>query len=136
MKLHAVAFLASALFFGGCAESVEEIQTTTDPGDSGAGGDTSTGRDSASADSGAPDTGTLEEDTGVVEEDTGTIDDSGEFPDFGGGDDGGGATDGGGSDGGGSGTSCTTDAECPGGCCDTTSSKCGTEVVPGFCFAG
>jgi len=138
MKLHAVALLASALFFGGCAESVEEIQVSTAT-DSGTGStDSSSAKDSSTA---PPDTGTVEEDTMPVEEDTGEVTDSGEFPDFGGGDDSGGGTidpdaGGGGSDaGGGGGGSCMTNAECPGGCCDTSAGKCGVEIIPGLCFA-
>ncbi len=117
MKLHAVALLATALFFGGCAESVDEIPASESSSDSGS-SDGSSGKDSAPVDTGTydPDTGT-EEDTFV--DDTGTADDSGEFPDFGGGEDTGttdetGTTDGGVSFGFGY---CSSSSDCPGGCC-------------------
>lgn len=129
MKLHAVALLASALYLGGCAESVEEIPSTTDPSttDTGGGADTSTGKDTGTTP--PPDT-FVEEDTYI--DDTGSVEDSGEFPDFGGGEDAG-DLDGGSTDGGSGGT-CTTDADCPGACCDTTSGKCGVSFF-GLCIA-
>lgn len=135
MKLHVVALLASALLFGGCAESVEEIQVSNPAGDGGGDGgtDSSTAKDSSTT---PPDTNTDPPDT--EPEDTGSVDDSGEFPDFGGGDDGGGTIDpdsGGAADGGGSGGTCTKTEDCPGGCCDTTAGKCGVEIIPGVCFA-